>query len=99
MMVTVRGCAVTALAMGTCQPRRVYFDVPREARPWSALETRAVDTTDGVRQVSDWNTANGEVNVGVYPDRTRIGIPFRRRSIDGAVLMFEVHGEIELTRQ
>ena len=27
------------------EPGRVYFDVRREAQPWSALETRAMDTT------------------------------------------------------
>lgn len=27
------------------EPGRVYFDVPREAQPWSAVETRAMDTT------------------------------------------------------
>ena len=55
--------------------------------------------TGGTNNTVDWNTAKAEFNVGAYPDRARIGIPFKLRSIDGHVLMFEVVGEIEVTRQ
>ena len=53
----------------------------------------------GSRRMSDYNTASGEFNVGQFPDRPVIRFPFKLRSVDGSVFMFEVHGEIEVTRR
>jgi hypothetical protein len=48
---------------------------------------------------ADWNVARSEFNVGVYPDKPQLRIPFSLRSKDGYVFMFVVHGEVEVTRQ
>jgi hypothetical protein len=48
---------------------------------------------------ADWNTASGEFNIGISPDRSPLRIPFKLRSVDGSVFMFEVEGEIEVIRQ
>ena len=55
--------------------------------------------TGGSARQYDFNTAKGELAVGAYPDQARIGIPFKLRSVDGYVFMFEVEGSIEVTRQ
>jgi hypothetical protein len=48
---------------------------------------------------ADWNTASGEFNIGISPERSPLKIPFKLRSVDGSVFMFEVEGEIEVIRQ
>jgi hypothetical protein len=53
----------------------------------------------GSDRTADWNTASGEFNIGVSRDKDRISIPFKLRSVDGSVFMFEVEGEIQVTRR
>jgi hypothetical protein len=47
----------------------------------------------------DHNAARGEFNIGVSPTERYVSIPFVMRSIDGNYLMFEVHGQIQVTRK
>jgi hypothetical protein len=52
--------------------------------------------TDGF---GDWNVAKAELNVGTSPLERFVRLPFRMRSIDGNVLMFEAYGHVEVTRR
>jgi hypothetical protein len=53
----------------------------------------------GSDMYSDYNTASAEFNVGMSPEKPRLTILFKLRSVDGSVFMFEVEGEIEIIRQ
>jgi hypothetical protein len=55
--------------------------------------------TGGSSSYADWNFARQEFDAGASPTQTRIGYPFRLRSIDGSVFMFEVEGHVEVVRQ
>jgi hypothetical protein len=55
--------------------------------------------TGGSGSYADWNFARREFDTGASPTQTRIGYPFRLRSIDGSVFMFEVEGHVEVVRQ
>jgi hypothetical protein len=55
--------------------------------------------TGGSNSLGDWNFAKREFDTGASPTQTRIGYPFRLRSIDGSVFMFEVEGHVEVVRQ
>ena len=55
--------------------------------------------TGGSGSYADWNFARREFDTGARPTQTRIGYPFRLRSIDGSVFMFEVEGHVEVVRQ
>lgn len=55
--------------------------------------------TGGSSSLGDWNFAKREFDTGASPTQTRIGYPFRLRSIDGSVFMFEVEGHVEVVRQ
>ena len=50
-------------------------------------------------RIGDWNFAKREFDTGASPTQTRIGYPFRLRSIDGSVFMFEIEGHVEVVRQ
>jgi hypothetical protein len=54
-------------------------------------------SSGGSRHYADWNNARGQFDVGRLADNARLG--FKLRSIDGFVLMYEVHGEIEVIRR
>lgn len=47
----------------------------------------------------DMNYARTEVNIGVSPTERYVTVPFVARSIDGNYLMFEVHGQVNVTRK
>ena len=47
----------------------------------------------------DHNAARGEFNIGISPTERFVKIPFVMRSVDGNYLMFEVHGQIHVTRK
>jgi hypothetical protein len=53
----------------------------------------------GGDRTADWNTASGEFNIGIARDKDSFSIPFKLRSVDGSVFMFEVEGEIQVTRR
>jgi len=53
----------------------------------------------GSSSAGDWNTTGREFDLSVLPTKTNYRIPFTLRSRDGFVLMFEVTGEVEVTRQ
>ncbi|HEX6051911.1 MAG TPA: hypothetical protein VFZ21_21730, partial [Gemmatimonadaceae bacterium] len=53
----------------------------------------------GSGSYADWNFARQEFDTGASPTQTRIGYPFRLRSVDGSVFMFEVEGHVEVVRQ
>jgi hypothetical protein len=55
--------------------------------------------TGGSSSLGDWNYAKREFDAGASPTQTRIGYPFRLRSIDGSVFMFEIEGHVEVVRQ
>jgi len=55
--------------------------------------------TGGSDSYREWNIARGEFNLAENPDRTSYSKSFRLRSIDGFTFMFEVVGEIEVSRQ
>ena len=46
----------------------------------------------------DANYARTEVNIGVSPGARSVSVPFSMRSVDGNFLMFEVRGQVNVTR-
>ncbi len=53
----------------------------------------------GSNSSADWNVTGREFDLSVLPTKTNYRIPFTLRSRDGFVFMFEVTGEVEVTRQ
>jgi hypothetical protein len=45
------------------------------------------------------NAARRDFNIGISPTERYVVIPFVIRSIDGNYLMFEAHGQIQVTRK
>ena len=64
---------------------------PSEGDSWSGI--------GGSDDYREWNVAKREFDLDASPTQTRIGYPFRLRSIDGHRFMFEVIGSVEVTRQ
>jgi hypothetical protein len=63
-----------------------------ERRPWETNWTAGPSSNS----VWDGNSAKGQFDLAKLEDNARLG--FTLRSIDGGVLMYEVHGEIEVIR-
>ena len=55
--------------------------------------------TGGSDSYREWNMVKAEFNLAANPDRTSYSQGFRLRSIDGFTFMFEIVGELEVSRQ